>query len=282
MEHKFAIFDFFGYELPMETNFKLIKQAGFDGVMAWWGFAGRQSEYEKVKKLDVARKEGLEVINMHAEFEGVNNIWLDNLAGEEFFSLMLSSIADCNKYNIPIVVMHTSSGSNSPEISEIGINRIKKIVETAERFDVEVALENLRTVKYLEYIFNIIKSNKLKFCYDSGHENCRTPEVNCLEKFGDKLVALHLHDNNGKFSAAKNPDEHILPFTGTIQWEKVMQNLKRTGYRGQLAFEVYGKEEPPKVFLQKAYTVAKKLAEIYDKIDILCDGKEASRDLRYN
>jgi sugar phosphate isomerase/epimerase len=78
-------------------------------------------------------------------------------------------------------------------------------------FDEIIALENLRKPEYLDFLFDNIKSDKLKFCYDSGHNNCFTPEIDCLGKYGDKLIALHLHDNDGTC------DQHLLPFNGTME-----------------------------------------------------------------
>jgi sugar phosphate isomerase/epimerase len=59
---------------------------------------------------------------------------------------------------------------------------------------------------YIDNIFKNIKSDRLKFCYDSGHENCFTPGADFLAKYGDKLAALHHHDNDG------SSDQHLLPF----------------------------------------------------------------------
>ena len=34
---------------------------------------------------------------------------------------------------------------------------------------------------------------------------------------GDKLIALHLHDNDGI------SDQHLLPFDGTVNWKNIME-----------------------------------------------------------
>ena len=60
----------------------------------------------------------------------------------------------------------------------------------------------------------------LKFCFDSGHQNAFDKDFPYLEYFGDKLVALHLHDNNGLV------DEHTIPpFSGTIDWDIIAKQL---------------------------------------------------------
>ena len=59
-----GIFAWFGYELPLRESFRLIRAAGFDRVMLWWG------EYEGDIPLkdqpDRARRMGLEIENAHA------------------------------------------------------------------------------------------------------------------------------------------------------------------------------------------------------------------------
>jgi len=64
-----TIYDWFGYELPIKERYRLIKEAGFDGVLLWWsnGF-GRdyfgQNEYRNGPQ--IAREAGLFIENIHA------------------------------------------------------------------------------------------------------------------------------------------------------------------------------------------------------------------------
>lgn len=46
------------------------------------------------------------------------------------------------------------------------------------------------------------------------------------------IRAVHIHDNFGKV------DDHLLPFLGTVQWERVMPALRKAGYTGDLVLEV--------------------------------------------
>jgi sugar phosphate isomerase/epimerase len=131
------------------------------------------------------------------------------------------------------------------------LNRIKRLIEKAERNNVNIAIENVRHPEYLDYVFDNIQSDRLKFCYDSGHENCFTKGINYLEKYGDKLGAMHLHDNNGI------KDEHLLPFEGNINWETVISQIKWIGYTGSLAFEI----DSQYIDVSKKYTAKEYLAE---------------------
>ena len=60
----------------------------------------------------------------------------------------------------------------------------------------------------------------LKFCYDSGHNHAFDPGFNYLTNFSDKLIALHLHDNDG------TADQHTLNKFGNINWKEIAKKLK--------------------------------------------------------
>lgn len=262
-----SIFDWFGYNLSMKERYHLIKQAGFDGTMISWKYFEDNPNTNKDQNPNLARQQGLYVDNIHTPFDGVNNLWCDNLDGEDYVSCISSCIDDCAKHEIPTMVVHLSSDNNPPPVNNIGLYRIMKIVDKAEQKGINIALENLRKPEYLRYVFDNINSERLKFCFDSGHQNCRTPNEDFLSQYGNKLVALHLHDNEGLIHLEGPEDQHRLPFDGTIDWHKIMRNLKQIGYQGSVALEItnLGYEhliDNPFEFLQLAFDRAKKLQQM--------------------
>lgn len=78
-----------------------------------------------------------------------------------------------------------------------------------------------------------------------------------LNLYGDKLIALHLHDNNGQ------EDAHVLPFTGNVNWNRIASKLEKINYTGATALESLNKGfehiENPVEFLQIALDRAKKV-----------------------
>ena len=119
-----------------------------------------------------------------------------------------------------------------------------------------MAFENLRKAEYLEFTLTNVNSPRAGFCYDSGHHNCRTPDEDLLEKYGSRLMALHLHDNDG------SGDWHLLPFDGNIDWAKTMRNIAAAGYTGAVSLEASNKgyeQLPPREFLRLLFERAKKL-----------------------
>lgn len=258
-----STFEWFGYKLPKKELYQLIKQVGFDGVMLWWGEMQDDLNLEKHKNPDRAREQGLFIENVHAPFHGASNLWLDNIEGQDYAERINSSIEDCAIHEIPTIVAHVSCREALPLKRKVGLNRLKKIVDTAEKKGINIAIENLRRPEYFEYIFGNIKSERLKFCFDSGHQNCRTPDYDFLSQYKDKLIAIHLHDNDGK------EDQHLLPYDGTTDWGKIMRRLKEIDYKGYISLEAANLgyenlENNPLAFLNIAYGRAKRLQGIYD------------------
>lgn len=246
---QFSIFSWFGYSIPMAERFRLIKAAGFDGVMLWWSDEHIEVDGAKELQPDLARRYGLAIENIHTPFEVINFLWEDSAAGDDIEKTLAKCIADCSKYEIPTAVIHVSRGNTPPPPNQIGLDRFKRLVDLAEKENINIALENLRKPEYLDFIFDRIQSDRLGFCYDSGHENSFTKGTDFLRRYGSKLMALHLHDNDG------SDDQHRLIGEGSIDWENLRKKLQDTEYTGSIALEVVGQSsgETPEQFLARAY-----------------------------
>jgi len=257
-------FGWFGYVLPIKERIGIIKQAGFDGVMLWWSETLGNADYRSAPQL--ARQAGLFVENVHTPYWNTNDIWLDNLDGDSITALYLSIVDDCVEFAIPTMVLHLSN-SGSPLPSETGLSRVKRIVEKAERCGVNVAFENLWHLELLEYVLDNINSERACFCYDSGHHNCRARDHDLLSKYGSRLMAIHLHDNDGL------EDQHRLPFDGTIDWKATMRKIAQSGYKGPIALELENRgyeDLSPEAFMLLAYERAKRLEALKSVIELEC------------
>lgn len=253
-----TIFDWFGYDIPYAERYRLIKEAGFNGVLLYWSNELGNNDYKQNPEL--ARQEGLFVENVHTPYLTINNLWLDNLSGNEITDYLLQCVDDCHQCEIPTMIVHLTGGDNPPILNELGINRIKKIIERAERKCVNVALENLREPENLKYVFDSINSRRLGFCFDSGHQNCYSKHIDLLSMYGDKLMALHLHDND------ESDDQHLVPFDGNIDWNEVIKKLNEIRYNGPIALEImnmgYEHIKEPGEFLAIAFERAKRLKDL--------------------
>ena len=254
-----AIYQYFGYDLPIQERFRKIKAAGFDAVGLWSKADWLGEESNRRQQAAYARNAGLHVIAGHAprNLEFVDAIWLDNLDGQETYETYRRTIEICGEGGIKHLVFHVETDRNTPPPNELGIQRIQKLLDFAQSHNVTLALEHIRNHRYLTYVFERIASPNLRFCYDSGHQNCNEPEIDLLSLFGDKLEALHLHDNDGQ------RDQHLPPFKGTIDWQEKMEKIASLGYRGPIALECAmrrTKDIPPvEQWLEHAHAAAQKL-----------------------
>lgn len=259
-----GIYYYYGFLLPMRESLKIIASTGFNNVSFWWGDQFRE-DYDQPKALfaQLARRAGLNIENIHADYEGINSLWEDKQDSEELVKRYLSDVDDCYNNQIPTMVMHLTTGTNPPMPNELGIERMKRIVERAEQKNINIALENTRKIEHLDFVYKKIKSDRLKFCYDSGHEHCFTKGKNLLDQYGDKLIALHLHDNDG------TADQHRIPYEGTIKWNEIALQLKRNHYNGSITIEAANtfsekyKDLSAEQFLFEAYKKA-------NEISLLC------------
>ena len=256
---KLSIVDWFGYNLPPQERVKLIKEAGFSAVMLLWA-----DYFDEDYRLfpEYARQAGLEVENAHAPYMNANFLWRDNAVGQGCLEELLACVEDCAWHEIPTLVMHPENKNGSeavalPESYDVGLDRIKRIVELAERMNVNVAIENMSRPEFLACIFGGIESERLGFCFDSGHCHVFTPQIDLLTAYGDKLMALHLHDNDGK------EDWHTLPFSGDIDWKDFAENLTKLHYQGNIALEVGCEKsqhiKDPREFLSFAIASAERI-----------------------
>ncbi|WP_459476947.1 sugar phosphate isomerase/epimerase family protein [Clostridium saccharoperbutylacetonicum] len=251
-----TIYDWFGYELTKMERYRLIKDAGFDGILLWWsdGF-GRDcfgvGDYRNGPL--IVREAGLFIENIHAPVYGENNLWLDNLDGEDIMACYLQCISDCAEFEIPTMVVHLPNDNHL--YNEVGIDRIKRIAEKAEKFGVNIAMENLRNFSNLSYVLEQVDSPRIGFCYDCAHHNRYCLDNDLLAMYGSRLMALHLHDNYEKAT-------HRLPFDGTIDWTNAMKKIAETNYSGPTAIEAMNwdyRDLSAEEFLKEAFERAKRL-----------------------
>lgn len=237
-----------------------IKKAGFRKVfLQWYDKDWSPSQWEQA---EYCRKQGLEIIFAHLGYSGINNIWLDNPEGEAFVERYCKDIDDCKAIGIDLVMTHLCSKTIAPEPNEIGLERIRKVVQHGTEVGVKVAFENTKIPGYQEYVLSRIPG--AGNCYDAGHCHAHFNDEYDFSLFKDRFFCIHLHDNMG------SEDEHLLPGDGTINWEHVLKQLKDNGYNGPITLEiVYHKDYvnmPLDTFYQEGYKRGEWLRDIFDNI----------------
>ena len=113
-----------------------------------------------------------------------------------------------------------------------------------------------------------VKSGQLWACLDIGHAEMLgsdTSAVEMIHKLGNRLAALHIHDND------KRNDSHQIPRSMNIDFDAVLRALKDVGYKGYFTLESYSylkKYNADNAFdgVKDLAAAARRLADAYDKM----------------
>ncbi len=126
---------------------------------------------------------------------------------------------------------------------------------------VRIAFENLGAPESWEPIATVLSDYGSEFaglCYDSGHGNISGDGLDQLAKHADRLLAVHLHDNDG------SGDQHKLPFMGTVDWGRLVGLIAGSSYEKWVNLEVsQGRSgyEDETAFLREAHAIAQRLTQ---------------------
>jgi sugar phosphate isomerase/epimerase len=214
--------------LSFKERFATYKKLGFHSIMLWWGEGEKETRKDRV---DLAREYNLYIENVHTDMGQSNSMWEPGLFGDQKIQEHIQAVKDCATHGIRRMVVHLTNGDTPPGISDIGLKRIEMLIEYAIKYDVIIAIENVRTDTHIKHVLDNYKDKHVAFCYDTGHANLWCNETDWLSLYSDRLAAVHLHDNNG------NEDEHSFPLSGTINWTATMQKLNKSTYDGCITLE---------------------------------------------
>jgi len=197
-------------------------------------------------------------------FRGAHSFWgaewdlnqLDPALHEKVIANQKKVIDLAAEFNAGVLVIHPGDHQfavgGDPAVSalrEQTIRTLEVLLPYAEKREIRISLENIiapsdsaaENLAVLEYF----KSPSLVCCYDTGHANVmeaasgKDPAKVCdyirhtlwhdhlildpektLERLAPYIVTAHVHDNSGY------SDEHLLPGTGTIDWQDLTQRLE--------------------------------------------------------
>lgn len=237
-----------------------IKDAGFQNVFIEW----YNNDLELQQNiLNYVKQKDLNIKFAHLGYQNPNSLWEDGNKGDFEVKRYINDIEICKNNGINLVIIHPTFGYYAPIVNEIGIKRIKQIVEFANGIGVKVAFENVELEGYLDYIIQNINLNNLGICFDVGHCHLFFDDKFDTEYFKDKVFAIHLHDNYKTF------DQHNLPFDGTVEWEETIKKILGMNYNGDVIIESgyneYYNGISLKQYYEKAYDVGQKLLEMFNK-----------------
>ena len=239
-----------------------IKSAGFKNVFIQWYHRDREiSEEDQYKYI---KEKGLNITFAHLGYKGINDIWLETEEGDKLVDYYKNTLKECKEMGITLVVMHLTSHTEAPGPNEIGLRRIKAIVDYAKDLNIKVAFENTKIKGYLDYVIDYISNDNVGICLDVGHLHAHFNDELDFDKFKNRIFAVHLHDNHGEL------DEHLIPFDGTVNWDWAIEKLRECNYNGPITMEQSYGENYTNITLEEFY---KRSHDIGQKLSIMIDGE---------
>lgn len=244
---------------PFET-IDAIKSAGFKNVFIQW--YNRDWDVSQEEQLKYIKKQGLNIIFAHLGYKNINDIWLEGDEYNYFIDYYKNDIKTCKENGIPLVIMHLTSKNEAPMYNEVGLRRLQEIVDYAESLGIKVAFENTKIKGYVDYVIDHIKNENVGICFDAGHYHVHFNDEFDFPKFKNKIFAVHLHDND------QSDDLHLLPFDGTLNWEKTIEKIKECNYEGPITMELCYRRGYLKMniedFYKRGYEIGEKLRNMFD------------------
>lgn len=163
---------------------------------------------------------------------------------DEATGYLLNAIEICHAVGARVVVVHVPilqglSLGERPDVRTLLAQDMAVLGMARQRaveLDVELALENGRSLAHWVYILSLIErlgADHLGVCVDTGHANLGDlGAARAIRMAGPRLLTLHLHDNWGQV------DDHLPPGCGSIDWPDVLAALREVGFARPLQLEL--------------------------------------------
>ena len=210
-----------------------------------------------------AERYGLSIWQAHAVDPDFIN---DPETDERLLRMLKRSVMVCGHLGCRYLIIHPAccefevNGFTHDMDWDTNMRRFGALIPYLKKYDVIVCLENMYTMcrwegggrnlcgraypaicsnpheanMYVDALNELAGEKRFAFCLDTGHSFMVGKELdNVIDTLGNRIEALHLNDNDGMM------DLHMMPYTGILPWEKVVNGLKSIGYRNTLNFELY-------------------------------------------
>jgi sugar phosphate isomerase/epimerase len=248
-----------------EPYLRRIAEAGFSHVH-WCHQWNTDFLYSRPEIDQIAawlREFGLALTDLHAS-DGVEKRWVspreyERQAGVE---LVQNRIEMTARLGSDVIIMHLGSVPAEEEPRAAFWTQLWKSLDELQGFarqhGVRIAIENGQFAA-IRQVFARYGPDYVGLCYDSGHGNVSGDGLDEMEALKDRLISIHLHDNDG------TGDQHNPLFTGTVDWPRLARVLATSAYRKWVSMETTMRNsgiEDEAAFLQKAFATGTALAEM--------------------
>ena len=246
--------DFSGSTGDPAPSLKAAAEAGFTHVM-WchhWNddFLYGREELAHLKAL--FRDLGLSLADIHGS-QGVEKCWHSpeeycRKAGVELVANRIEMLGELGGDGT--IMMHVpnfntvdtdETRAETRRLFDAVCRSLDELMPRLDAANCAIAVENLfyDTWELIDELLSRYPSNRLGICYDSGHANANeNKRIESLARHKDRLLALHLNDNDGTC------DQHQPPYYGSVDWGRLSQIIATSSYTRPLNFEIVIRNTP--------------------------------------
>ncbi len=251
---------------PPEPSLQCIAEAGFRYVH-WchdWNSDRLYSKDEMERYKRRLDELNLRVHDIHGS-AGLKSVWgvTDDAVRAMGDLLVINRLEFAAQVGCEVVIMHPPVPS--PKANEASFYRsLDALQPTARRLGVRIALENIPNGNFADITAALARydGDFLGLCFDSGHGQLepKGAMLDWLDSVKDRLIATHLHDNDGK------TDQHKPIFTGVVDWVRLAQIIAASPYRRAAltdeTIQAHSGLPDDAVFLQTVMSAAKRFAKM--------------------
>jgi len=163
-----------------------------------------------------------------------------------------------------VIIMHVPKSLTADALAASPVRRsLDELQPLAAKAGVRIAIENMANDAFgtLRALFALYAPDYLGLCYDSGHGNVGGKGLDHLDTVKDRLIAVHLHDNDG------SGDRHDILFNGTVDWPRLAQILARSSYSKCVSSEANMRKSEirdERLWLQKSFVACTTFARMVE------------------
>jgi len=198
---------------------------------------------------------GLKLLDLHGS-DGREKCWYspkeyERQAGME---LVRNRIEMAARLGGDVVIMHIPGEPGSEPLRR----SLDELEPWARQHGVRIAVENGQ-FPAVRQVLSAYGPEYVGLCYDCGHGNCIPDGLEQLDDLRERLISVHLHDNDGK------GDLHNPLFSGTMDWEKLAAIMARSAYAKCVSMEVTMPNsgiEDEREFLATAFETGTRLTQM--------------------
>lgn len=243
-----------GPHIPMEQSIRACAEAGFTNLdfgFAELGFSSKTFHGDNWKEdilhyKQLAAQLGINFVQGHSTLCDFCN---PSKTEHHDLEMVYRSIQGAHILGIPWLAVHPSThlldGLAAPDTHYQNVQFFKKLSDYALPYGVGIAIENMwgeacpgvsryaiLAEEVLRLIDDIDRENTC-VCWDVEHASIeKLSQGDSIRLLGNRIKATHISDETG----ANNI--HILPYTGFVKWDEVLQALADIGYENAFSLEI--------------------------------------------